>query len=118
MHPPHHVLLLPSLLPPPSQVCRVQRRYGVESTTTITLFDPATFFGTGDTSEVEAAAGLLNNATAGLGHPISRKATAWFKALLGGDRSGLAPGGLMEAVQQYIRELTVDFSFRINNPVS
>jgi hypothetical protein len=97
----------------------VQRKYGVESTTTITLFDPATFFGTGDASEeVEAAAGLLNNATAGMSRPISRKATAWFNALLGGDRSGLAPGQLMEAVQQYIKELTVDFSFRINNPVS
>lgn len=38
------------------QECKVTRKYGVESTTTITLFDPAAFFATG-APEAKASSG-------------------------------------------------------------
>jgi hypothetical protein len=75
----YNALIAPCAVLLQAQECKVTRRYGVESTTTITLFDPAEFVAAAEEEEepaAEAQAGRMANATEGL-----NKGATWYKAM-------------------------------------
>lgn len=84
------------------------RKYGVESETTITLFDPASFFAAAedDEEEAEAASGPRDGSI--------NKAAAWYKTLFpiaggaAGERVQFMPAQLAQAVEEAIKQATLE----------
>lgn len=98
------------------QECTVTRKYGVESETTITLFDPASFFvaAEGEEEEAEAASGLRDGAAGNSSGGIN-KAAAWYKTLFpiagaAGERAEFMPAKLAEVVEEAIKQTTLEMT--------
>ncbi|KAF8069456.1 hypothetical protein HT031_001572 [Scenedesmus sp. PABB004] len=93
--------------------CRVTRRYGVESKTTITLLDPAAFFAATADAAGAAPANASDGGDNGAAGP--GRGAAWYKALFPlahgkAARLSFVPPGVAEVVANAMKQVTVESS--------
>ncbi|WIA10229.1 hypothetical protein OEZ85_010431 [Tetradesmus obliquus] len=115
--PPRYTSRFVSAAAANSEECKVTRKYGVESTTTITLLDPAAFFAAAAEPAAKAADGEAApdvEAAGGL-----NKGAAWYKGMFpingkAGQRISFVPPGVAEAVAAAMKDIKVDTKVTFN----